>query len=199
MRIGVLASHEGTTLQAVMDACGAGAIDACVAIVISNNSGSGALRRARAASIRAVHLSGTTHPASGARDVAIRDALTAADIDLVLLAGYLKRIGPKTLARFSGRVINTHPAPLPRFGGVGMHGLLVHRAVLDAGVRASEVCIHAVGSDYDDGPVLARAKVDVHPGDTPASLAERVQRAERALLISFLDERASDEAHRDVD
>src|SRR5262245_22990859 len=115
LNLGVLASHEGTTLQCILDACEAGRIRGNVVVVISNNSASGALVRAKAAGIPAHHLSTVTHPAPEALDTAIAAALVAANVDVVFLAGYLKQLGPATLRTFRGRVLNTHPALLPRF------------------------------------------------------------------------------------
>lgn len=186
MKIGALASHEGTTLQAVLDACAHGDIDGCVALVISNNADAGALRRARAADVPVAHLSGKTHPDPAALDRAIRDALQAAGIDVVLLAGYMKKLGPLTLGAYAGRVINTHPALLPRHGGQGMYGMHVHRAVIAAGDRVSGVTVHQVEDDYDTGPALAQRQVPVLPGDTPEALAQRVQASERQLLVEVL-------------
>jgi len=191
VNIAALASHEGTTLQAVLDACAAGRITARVVLVISNNADSGALRRARAAGVTALHLSTATHPEAQALDRAIRDALRESGADLVLLAGYMKKLGPITLAAFQGHILNTHPALLPKFGGQGMYGIHVHRAVLAAGEHSSGASVHLVDAGYDSGPVLAQATVQVVPEDTPATLAARVQQAERALLVQTLEDIAS--------
>lgn len=191
LNIAVLASHEGTTLQAVLDACAAGKIAARIALVISNNADSGALRRARAAGIASLHLSSTTHADSVELDRAIAAALAEHRIDIVLTAGYMKKLGPATRQAYAGRILNTHPALLPRFGGRGMYGALVHRAVLAAGERQSGATIHLIDEDYDTGPVLAQVTVPVEAGDTEMSLAARVQRAERALLVEVLAEIAS--------
>jgi phosphoribosylglycinamide formyltransferase 1 len=191
VNLAVLASHEGTTLQAVLAACAAGTIGARVALVISNNADSGALRRARAAGVETLHLSGRTHPDPRALDSAICAALERHRADLVLLAGYMKRLGPRTLERFAGRVVNTHPALLPRFGGQGMYGARVHEAVLAARERSSGATIHLVEDAYDAGPVIAQVRVPVEAADTVATLAARVQQAERALLVRVLGEFAS--------
>jgi phosphoribosylglycinamide formyltransferase-1 len=191
MNIAVLASHEGTTLQAVLDACAAGRIAARIALVISNNAESGALRRARGAGVATLHLSRATHPDEQQLDRAIRDALTHYDSELILLAGYMKKLGPATRAAYGGRILNTHPALLPRFGGQGMHGALVHRAVLAAGERVSGATVHLVDEGYDTGPALAQVTVPVETGDTEETLAARVQQAERALLVDVLADIAS--------
>ena len=190
MRIGVLASHEGSVLQAVLDACadaGTGArLCARVSIVISNNSDSGALRRARDAGIPALHLSSATHRDPAALDHAIAKSLDDARVDLVVLAGYMKRLGPETLARFANRLINTHPSLLPKFGGSGFFGSAVHAAVLAAGERESGATVHWVVGDYDTGPIIAQARVRVADAETPASLEAKVKLAERELLIETL-------------
>lgn len=193
LRLGVLASHEGTTLQAIIDACAARSIGAEVAVVISNNGEAGALRRARAAGAAAVHLSGKTHPEPGALDAALVATLEASAVDVVMLAGYMKKLEPSLLARYRGRILNTHPALLPKFGGQGMYGLHVHRAVLAAGEAESGPSVHLVDADYDTGRVLEQARVPVLSGDTPESLAARVQERERRLVVSVLGRIASGE------
>jgi phosphoribosylglycinamide formyltransferase-1 len=191
LRIAVLASGNGTTLQAVIDACEAGALDGQVVAVIGNNSGVGAAERAARHGIAFVHLSGATHPDPAALDAAIRDALFAADPDIVLLAGYMKKLGPSTLASFGGRVINTHPSLLPLHGGQGMYGRRVHAAVIAAGEATSGISVHLVDGDYDTGRVIARYEIAVEPGDDADSLATRVQSHERPFLVAVLQRIAS--------
>jgi phosphoribosylglycinamide formyltransferase-1 len=191
LKIAVLASGSGTTLQAVIDACESGALDGQIVVVISNNSASGAMARARRYGIAAVHLSGRTHPDSDALDRAIAAVLGEHAPDLVLLAGYMKKLGPHTLEAYRGRIINTHPSLLPRFGGKGMYGSRVHAAVLEAGDAVTGVSVHLVDSDYDTGRVLARREVEVDPGEDAAQLAGRVQAVERPFLIEVLQGIAS--------
>jgi len=186
MDIGVLASHQGTTLQAVLDACLGGALPARVGVVISNNSGSGALRRAEAAGVLTCHISGKTHPDPVELDRAVCAALVAANTDVVLLAGFMKKLGPLTLRTYAGRILNTHPALLPKFGGPGMFGVHVHRAVLDSGDTVSGASVHLVEDEYDTGQVLAQRSVEVIADDTPDTLAARVQAAERTLVVDVL-------------
>jgi phosphoribosylglycinamide formyltransferase-1 len=191
MNIAVMASGEGTTLQAVLDACASGRLAARIGVVISNNAAAGALRRARAAGIAARHLSSATAGGPVALDQAIHDTLVEYRADWVLLAGYMKRLGPTTLAAFGGRIINTHPALLPDFGGQGMFGHHVHRAVLAAGRTVSGASVHWVDADYDTGAVIAQVAVPVASGDSADSLAARVQAAERGLVIEVLAAAAS--------
>jgi phosphoribosylglycinamide formyltransferase-1 len=186
IRIAVLASHEGSLLQAVLDACRTRQIEAEVALVISNNSASGALRRAHAAGIVAAHLSSSTHRDPAELDRAICERLASAEVDLVVLAGYMKRLGPRTLGCFKGRILNTHPALLPKFGGRGFFGRRVHEAVIGAGERESGASIHWVEGDYDTGPLLRQATLPIEPGESAASLEDRVKALERDLLIDTL-------------
>jgi phosphoribosylglycinamide formyltransferase-1 len=188
----VLASGGGTNLQAILDRCRSGETPATVVVVIGNNSRAGALDRARRAGIDTLHLSGTTHPRPGALDEAVRSALVSRHVDLVVLAGYMKKLGQDTLSTFRDRIINVHPALLPSFGGQGMYGLSVHAAVLAAGARFSGATVHIVREDYDTGPVLAQEVVPVLPGDTAETLASRVLEVEHALLPSVIRAFAED-------
>jgi phosphoribosylglycinamide formyltransferase-1 len=193
MNIGVLASHEGTTLQTLLDACADRRIQGRVAVVVSNNGDSGALRRARAAGVQAVHLSSQTHADPAALDAAIRGALLAADVDVVFLAGYMKKLGPLVLGAFEGRILNTHPALLPRFGGAGMYGDRVFEAVLEAGEAESGVSIHLVDADYDTGAIVRQCRVPVFRGDSVEDLKDRVRAREKAFVIETLAQIATGE------
>jgi phosphoribosylglycinamide formyltransferase-1 len=184
--LGFLASHGGSNMQAIIDACREGRLCADPRVVISNNSTSMALQRARRAGIPAYHLSAVTHPDREVLDREILRVLRAHGVDLVVLAGYMKKLGPHTLAAYPRRIVNIHPALLPRFGGEGMYGKLVHQAVLAAGVQTTGVTIHVVDDDYDRGRILAQHEVPVLAGDTPDSLAERVLKVEHRLYVETL-------------
>jgi len=193
LRIGVLASHEGTTLQAIIDGCAQGRINGRVVVVISNNSGSGALRRAGAAGIETLHLSSMTHSSVDSLDAAICGALQRARADVIFLAGYMKRLGPRTLAAFPARILNTHPALLPKFGGQGMFGDRVFEAVLAEGESESGASVHLVDAEYDAGVVVRQERIPVLPGDTVESLKARVQACEREAVVNTLAAIASGE------
>jgi phosphoribosylglycinamide formyltransferase-1 len=193
MRIGFLASGRGSNMQAVMDACKNGTIEAVPAVVISNNSRSGALDRASREGVPGRHLSSATHPDPVALDGAILDTLRGHGVDLIMLAGYMKKLGPRTLRHFKNRVLNIHPALLPKHGGKGMYGLRVHEAVLAAGDRETGVSIHIVDEEYDRGAVIAQRRVPVQDGDTPEVLAARVLEQEHGLLVETLAKVASGE------
>lgn len=188
LRLGALASGGGTNLQAIIDACKRGDLNAEVCVVISNNSGACALQRARSEGIPALHLSSVTHPNPKELDEAICSTLEARGVNLVLLAGYMRLLGSATLARYHNRVLNSHPALLPKFGGKGMYGSNVHRAVLDAGETVTGVTIHYVDEQYDHGETLARCQVPVLPDDTLETLEERVKERERRFWIETLSD-----------
>jgi phosphoribosylglycinamide formyltransferase-1 len=185
-QIAVLASGAGTVLQAVIDGCADGRLAADICVIISNNSASGAALRAERHGIPFRHLSGQTHADPVALDAAIVEALIEHRTDIVFLAGYMKKLGPRTLAEFHGRIINTHPALLPKFGGHGMYGARVHAAVLAAGDRVTGVSVHRVEGEYDTGPVLAQCEVPVLPGDDVEALSARVQTRERLFVVETL-------------
>lgn len=187
-RCAVLASGEGETLQALIAACASATRRACVALLVTNRGAAGAVARAQSHGIAVAHISEHTHPDDDARDAAIERALTDAQVDFVVLAGYLKQLGPRVLAHFAGRIINTHPALLPRFGGAGMYGRNVHAAVVASGAALSGASIHYVTRDYDTGPVIAQRELAIAPGETAQTLEIRVKTLEQALLIAVLDE-----------
>ena len=137
--------------------------------------------------VPAYHLSAETHPEPEALDRTIRDTLIRHGVGLVVLAGYMKKLGPETLAQYAGRVINIHPALLPRFGGLGMYGMRVHEAVLASGASETGVTIHLVDRDYDRGAILAQCRVPVLPDDSPGSLAARVLAREHGFLVETLE------------
>lgn len=173
-------------MQAVIDACNSGDLDACPVIVIGNNSQSGALARAKREGIAYCHLSSKTHPTPDKLDNAFVGLLAEHAVDIIVLAGYMKKIGPKTLDRYSGRILNIHPALLPKYGGNGMYGIHVHEAVLTAGEAETGVTVHLVDAQYDTGPTVTQCRVTVKQDDTPESLAERVLEREHSFLVETL-------------
>lgn len=186
LRLGIVTSHEGSNLRAIVEAWRTGSLDAEPRVVISNNRDSGALSFAREAGIPGSYLSPTTHPDAESLDEAILHALRDHDVELVLLLGYMKKLGPKTLAAFPGKVLNIHPALLPKYGGKGMYGIYVHEAVIAAGDKVTGVTIHLADDEYDHGRIVAQTKMAVLPDDTPKSLQERVREREHEFLIETL-------------
>jgi phosphoribosylglycinamide formyltransferase-1 len=196
-RLGFLASHNGTNMRAVVAACRDGRLGASPALLISNNRDSAALTWAADNGLTHLHISAKSAGSEEAADAAIAEALAAHRVDLVILAGYMRKLGPRTLKAFSRRILNAHPALLPKFGGQGMYGVHVHTAVLNAGEAETGATIHLVDEVYDHGAVLAQAKVPVLPGDTPESLAARVQAREQELFPDVLRRVISNEINLD--
>jgi phosphoribosylglycinamide formyltransferase-1 len=176
-RLAVFASGGGSNLQAILDYLDAlgPAAPARLVVVASDRALSPALDRARARGIAAEIIG---RPADGA---ALRELLERHEVDLVALAGYLRLVPAQVTGRWRGAILNVHPALLPRFGGAGMYGRAVHRAVLEAGEAETGATAHFVDEHYDRGAVVARVRVPVEPGDTPERLAARVLAAEHAL------------------
>lgn len=186
LTLGLLASHRGSNARVVVEACHSGLLDASPGVLISNNAGAPALTSARELGIPACWVGGYEFGDEAARDAAILDALSRHGVDLVLLLGYMRLLGPRTVAAYRGRILNTHPALLPKFGGRGMYGDHVHRAVLAAGERETGITIHLVDEQYDHGETVARCTVPVQAGDTVEMLAERVVRRERRFVVETL-------------
>lgn len=180
-------------MQAIIDACKSGVLQATPAVVISNNSNSGAITRAKREGIPFYHLSQTTHPEQEELDQAILDALLKHGVDVVVLAGYMKKLGQKTLSHFKGAILNIHPALLPRFGSKGMYGIHVHEAVIAAEEKESGVTIHVVDGEYDTGPVIAQARIPVLPNDKPETLQARVLDLEHSFFPETLQRIVSGE------
>lgn len=195
MNLGFFASHGGSNMQAIVDAMKSGVLQARPSVLISNNRSSLVIRRAEAEGIPFHLLNATTHPDPDALDQAMLDALRDASVDLIVLAGFMKKIGPRVLAAFDDRILNIHPALLPKFGGQGMFGQHVHRAVLAAGETTTGVSIHLVNGEYDQGRILAQAEVPVVPGDTDESLAARVLAREHQFLVETLMRIETGEIH----
>ena len=176
-RLAVLASGRGSNLQAIIEHFDSLARErvAKVALVASNRADSPALIRAATASIDIAHFNAAD---DGSELLAL---LHKFRIDLVVLAGYLKRIQPKVIREYAGRIINIHPALLPAFGGEGMYGARVHEAVIASGARESGVTVHVVDDEYDRGPIVAQWRVPVNQSDTAESLAKRVLNVEHVV------------------
>lgn len=195
VRVAVFASGGGTNLQALLDRFGgpagpAGRV-AEVVLVVTDREDAGALDRARAAGVPTRVIAARDRAADDvARDML--DALLAARVELIALAGYLRLVPTEVVRQFRGRIVNIHPSLLPAFGGKGMYGSRVHRAVLDAGCRVTGVTVHLVDEHYDTGPILAQWPVPVLEGDTPERLAARVLRTEHRLFPAVVEALAAE-------
>jgi phosphoribosylglycinamide formyltransferase-1 len=179
-----LASNNGSSFRAIVAAIEAGELAATPRLVVSNKRDAPALDFARAHGIAAMCI--PTVPDPVAADHRLASALAHVGAQVVVLSGYLRKLGPTVLGAWQGRILNIHPALLPRFGGQGMYGRKVHEAVLAAGVAVSGASVHLVDEVYDHGPVLARREVPVLAGDDARSLEARVMAAEPGLFIETL-------------
>ncbi len=183
MRISVLVSGGGTDLQSVIDGVESGQIEnAEIVQVISSKHGVYSLERAARHGIPALVISKKEYPDIAERMDAILRALEEADTDLVVLAGYLSIISREIVETYHRRIINIHPARLPKFGGKGMYGLNVHKAVLAAGEKESGATVHYVDEGIDTGSIILQSRVPVMEDDTPESLQERVLETEHRIL-----------------
>jgi phosphoribosylglycinamide formyltransferase-1 len=191
LKLGFLASGGGSSARAIVGAIRSGDLAAEARLVVSNNRSAEALAFARDAGVPSLCIPTQADP--GAADAALVEAMVSHGVELIVLSGYLRRLGPLTLARYAGRVLNIHPGPLPRFGGEGMYGRRVHEAVLAAGVAESGVTIHVVDEEYDHGPVVARTAVPVVAGDTVDALEARVRAAEPGFFVQTLQRIAGGE------
>lgn len=188
LRIGVLASGGGSNLQSIIDRSLDGSISGDVIVVISNNSRAKALERAEKHGINALHISAFTEGSESGVDRRITKEMLSRDVELIVLAGYMKKIGPELLQTFKNRIINIHPALLPKFGGKEMHGMRVHEAVIASNEKESGPTVHFVDDHYDHGQILGQIKVPVYPGDTPEVLQKRVLEREHELLPRIIHE-----------
>jgi phosphoribosylglycinamide formyltransferase-1 len=175
-RVAVLISGHGSNLQALIDAARAGTLGARIVAVVSNRGAAYGLERARAAGIEALHL-----PACGldrtAYDSALADLLAPREPDLIVLAGFMRVLGPNLVERYAGRMLNIHPSLLPSY-----MGLDTHRRVLEAGERWHGATVHFVTAELDAGPAIVQYRLAIRPGDTADSLAQRVHVGEHIIL-----------------
>jgi len=182
----VLVSGGGTNLQALLDAEKKGAFGKIV-LVVSDRPDAYALERAKAAGVPTVIVALDKNTSREERRQALSDQiLRLAEthrIDLIVYAGFLWILKGKIIEAYTGKMINLHPALLPKFGGKGMYGEKVHRAVLDAGETESGCTVHLVDAGTDTGPILLQRKVPVLPDDTPDSLAERIHQEEHIAIV----------------
>jgi phosphoribosylglycinamide formyltransferase-1 len=171
-------------MRAIVGAIRAGTLAADPRLVVSNKPDASALGFAEMLGVPKTYIPTLKDPIIA--DRALAAVLRDAGADLVILSGYLRRLGPATLAAYEGRILNIHPGPLPRFGGEGMYGRRVHEAVIAAGVDQSEICVHVVDEEYDHGPVIARRTIPVQPGETAEDLERRVTAAEPEVFVETL-------------
>ena len=180
-KIGVMASGGGSNFKAIIERIGEGDLEAQCKFLITNNGTCGAVEHAKEYGIPVYHVSGKTHPEQAAYEAALLEVLDRYNVDLLILAGYMKALPASFVRRMAGRILNIHPSLLPKYGGKGFWGIHVHEAVIAAHEKESGATVHLVSEKIDQGKILAQAKVPVLEGDTPEVLAARVLEQEHNL------------------
>lgn len=184
--VSFLASHGGSAVKQIVSAINNGELNASCGIVITNNKDSEIYRWCTENDIQKRHISGSTHPQEEHKDLAIDQALSAAGTDIVVLSGYMKKIGPVTLKNFEGNILNIHPSLLPKHGGKGLYGDRVHESVLRSGDAETGATVHIINEEYDEGPIVAQHFVSVDDGETVATLKTKVQAIEGPLYVAAI-------------
>ena len=196
LNIAIFASGRGSNVASILRAIEVGTIPRSkVVLVISNNSSAGALQIARDHDIPAMHISRRQFTSGEEYTRAIRSALHRHLVNLIVLAGYMKKVDSSVIDEYKNRIINIHPALLPEFGGEGMYGMHVHEAVIASRASQSGATVHIVDGEYDHGAILLQRTMPVLPDDTPEMLAEKVLRIEHELypeaITLFAEERVA--------
>lgn len=175
MKIAVFVSGGGTNLQAIIDNTKDGILkDIEIVLVLSSSPSAYALTRAEENGIPSVVMRASDYPSREQWDAEMADCVKKSGAELIVLAGYLSLLGPKTVSMYSNRIINIHPSLIPSFCGEGMYGIKPHKAALARGVKVSGATVHFVNENYDDGPILLQKSAEVLPGDTPETLQKRI-------------------------
>ncbi|GFN34963.1 phosphoribosylglycinamide formyltransferase [Tepidimicrobium xylanilyticum] len=182
VNIGVLISGSGTNLQAIIDEIDRGRIKGRIKLVLSNRKDAYGLERARKAGIEALYIDKRAFNSEEEYNRKLIDELTKKEVELVVLAGYLKILSEEFIERYRGRIINIHPSLIPSFCGKGCYGDKVHQMVLDSGVKITGATVHFVDEGTDTGPIVLQRAVEVKDDDTVESLKERVLKVEHELL-----------------
>jgi len=189
LRLGVLvgAKGRGSNLMAILNAIADGTLHGQVAVVIGSLKGAPALEAAALAGVETVVV-GTVNRTDDEYGEVLLRAITKRDVDLIVLAGYMRRLPDMVTTNYAGRIINIHPSLLPAFGGHGMYGRKVHEAVRASGIAETGCTVHVVDNEYDHGAVVAQRRVDVSRDDSVDDIAARVLGAEHSLLVDVIGE-----------
>lgn len=192
-KLALLVSGSGTNMQAIMDACDSGEIKGKISVVISSNHEAYALVRAQGANIPNYVCAKKDFPSVEARDAEILRLLKMYDVDYIILAGYLGIIPPSIIKEYPNRIVNIHPALLPKYGGRNYYGINVHAAVIAAGETESGATAHFVTEEVDGGPIIRQEKLRVFKGDTPETLQRRIlDQIEHPMLVGVIKDLCDD-------
>jgi len=184
--LAVFCSGGGSNFKALHQQIRTRNLPCQIVMCLSNNSQCGAMNFARENGIDAVHLSSKSVPDETAFVQTMLSELEKRQVDLILLAGYMKRVPKEVVQHYPNRILNIHPALLPKFGGEGMYGMNVHRAVIEAKETESGATVHFVTENYDEGEIIIQAKVPIAPDETPESLASKVLEVEHQIYSEAL-------------
>lgn len=191
LRLAVLVSGSGTNLQSVIDAIQSGTLKSQIVCVISNKETAYGLERARRHHIPAYFID----PKEASYNEKLLERLQKEQVDLVVLAGYLKIVDPNLIKAYPHRIINIHPSLLPKFGGKGFYGLYVHKAVIEAGEKESGATVHFVDEGVDTGEIILQKRLKVAEDDTPERLQTRIlEQIEHTLLVEAIQKLEQEES-----
>ena len=186
-KVAVFVSGGGSNLQALIDATKAGILSARIVLVVSNRRDAYGLERAAKENIDTFVFKSKKYPTPEEAGQALLSELTGHEVDYIATAGYLRLLPAEVVRAYRNRIVNIHPALLPKYGGKGMYGHHVHEAVLASGDKESGVTVHLVNEIYDDGQILEQARVPVLPDDSPDDLAARVLKQEHKFYARVLE------------
>ena len=182
-RLAFFCSGQGTTFEYL-----AGQSQFQTVCLITNTKKAPVLKKAQSLSIPYSIFCPDQYKSMDLWDRDVLKYLKSKNIDLVILAGFLRRIGPRVLSSFKNKVINSHPALLPQFGGQGMYGIHIHKAVHQAKKKTTGVTIHYVNEEYDEGAIIAQKKINILENDTPESLEKKVKKLEKTFYAKVIEQ-----------
>jgi phosphoribosylglycinamide formyltransferase-1 len=181
-RIGILSSHNGSGFDTILQACENKILDAQVVLVISNNSNAKVLEKASKKDIPNFVINVKKYPNENL-DEKITNLMLEFKIDYIFLSGYMKKIEKNLLKEFPNKIINSHPALLPKFGGSGMYGRFVHEAVIKAKEKESGCTIHYVNENYDEGEYILQKSISLLQDEKVETLEEKIKELEKAAVV----------------
>ena len=184
-RIGILSSHNGSGFETIQKACQNKELDAQVVLVISNNSDAKVLQKAENENIPNFIINSKKYPNENL-DRKITKLMNEFKVDFIFLSGYMKKLEKELITTYKNRIINSHPALLPKFGGKGMYGSNVHKAVIEANEKKSGCTIHFVNENYDEGEYILQKKLDISNSETVESLEDRIKSLEAKAIVEAL-------------
>ncbi|MEM6811066.1 MAG: phosphoribosylglycinamide formyltransferase [Pseudomonadota bacterium] len=186
MNFAFFASHNGSSAHGITDACLAGELMASPTLLITNNENAKALEWAENKGVKTFIINQNTHPDTDLHDDVIADKLRDEKITFVICSGYMKLIGSKTIQQVDGKILNIHPSLLPHYGGKGMYGSAVHKAVKNNNESETGITIHTINENYDEGNIIAQKKIPLTPEESAQDIEDKVKALEAPFYIETL-------------